>query len=219
MSAPLCFLDTETTGVHPSRQVWEIGMIRREPDGWQLESQFFVQADLREADPFGLTIGRYWERHPMGQYIAKARWDGSDEDTLHATLSPAQAAELVAHYTHGAHLVGAVPSFDANTLDPLLRAHGHLPAWHYHLIDVEALMVGYLAGRIAAYSEDDSIAGADANMAWLEEVQAAIAPPWSSRDLALLAAGITQPDDEQHTALGDARWAMRIYDHILGGTA
>lgn len=28
--APLCFVDTETTGVHPKREAWEVALIRRD---------------------------------------------------------------------------------------------------------------------------------------------------------------------------------------------
>jgi hypothetical protein len=61
---PLVFLDTETTGVHPAREVWEIGMIRRDDEG-EREIQFFVDVDLSLADPFGLSIGKFYERHPV----------------------------------------------------------------------------------------------------------------------------------------------------------
>lgn len=54
---PLCFIDTETTGVHPDRQVWEVAMIRRQ-DGREQEVTFFVDVDLALADPFGLKVGR-----------------------------------------------------------------------------------------------------------------------------------------------------------------
>jgi hypothetical protein len=35
-------------------------------------------------------------------------------------------------------------------LDRMLRAHKLIPAWHYHLIDVENLAFGWLAGQAAA---------------------------------------------------------------------
>ena len=48
----------------------------------------------------------------------------------------------VERITRGAHLVGAVPTFDAEVLGARMRANGICPSWHYHLIDVEALAVG-----------------------------------------------------------------------------
>lgn len=196
--SPIVFLDTETTGVHPGRQVWEIAMIRCDERGAR-ETSFFVDVDLDQADPFGLSVGRFYERHPIGRWLALPDWPtptiGRD------FVEKRAAANTVAQWTHGAHIVGAVPNFDTETLDPLLREHGLIPAWSYHLVDVEALAAGYLAG-----------VAADAG------VQSRIAPPWKSDDLSR-AINVEPPgDDERHTALGDARWAMRIYDRVMGIT-
>ena len=49
-----------------------------------------------------------------------------------------------------------------------------------------------------------------------QEIRDLITPPWKSDDLSA-ALGITVSEDERHTALGDARWAMRIYDAVMGG--
>ena len=73
MSDPIVFLDTETTGVHPGRKVWEVGMIRREPSGREREISLMVDVDLSKADPFGLRVGRFYDRHPYGQYLAGLR--------------------------------------------------------------------------------------------------------------------------------------------------
>ena len=58
----------------------------------------------------------------------------------------AAALAEIEKITRGAHLVGAVVSFDAEVLAARMRAHGISPSFHYHLIDVEALAVGWLAG-------------------------------------------------------------------------
>ena len=191
MTAPLVFLDTETTGVHPGRQVWEVGMIRRDGDVVR-ETQFFVGVDLKRADPFGLKIGGFYERHPMGRYLAGARADRPGE--YHTVY---RAANEVARWTHGAHIVGAVPNFDTEVLSKLLRESELTPAWHYHLIDVEALTVGYLHGK-----------------GWTE-----FALPWKSDDLTAALGLDPIPEGERHTALGDARWAMRIYDAVTGASS
>ena len=39
--------------------------------------------------------------------------------------------------------------------------------------------------------------------------------PWKSDDLSA-ALGVTVSDEDRHTALGDAKWAMRIYDAVTG---
>src|SRR5574338_1576276 len=197
---PICFLDTETDGVHPGRKVWEVAMIRRDDTG-ERETQFYVALDLSSADPFGLKVGGFYDRHPMGRYLS-GRTDHAPT-TGSEYLWPFSAAHEVARFTHGAHLVGAVPNFDAEVLANLLRAEGLTPAWHYHLIDVEAMAVGWLAGRGTGLSSPQDHV---------------MQPPWKSDDLAR-ACGVEPPsDDERHTALGDARWAMRLYDALIGGT-
>ena len=176
-STPLVFLDTETTGVHPGRQVWEVGMIRRDESG-QRELQFFVDVDLAGADPFGLAVGRFYERHPQGQFLS-GRFDQRAEKAYNRH----QAAADVARWTHGAHVVGAVPNFDTEVLAKLLRSQLLIPAWHHRLRCVETLTAGHLRREVGGL-----------------------------RDCAQ-ALGIDQEDE--HTALGDARTAMKIWDAVM----
>lgn len=190
--APLCFVDTETDGLHDARQAWEIGIIRREPDGAEREFHAFVDIDLSQTpDGFGLRVGGYHERHPYGRWLSgrAATYDPGHLDPM----SPAVAAEHVARMLHGSHVIGAVPSFDDHALERLLRANRLMGAWHYHLIDVETLAVGWLAAQ------------GDKRR-----------PPWHSDELSR-AVGVEPPTEgERHTALGDARWVQRLYDKIMG---
>ena len=180
---PIVFLDTETTGLHPERRAWDIALIRRDESA-EIRHQWFIEAedlDLGNADPFALQVSQFYDRHP----------DYGHSDVV--PLAEQAVLEAVERLTRGAHLVGAVPSFDANVLDRRMRAHGLLPAWHHHLIDVEALAVGYLAAK-----------GKTVDL------------PWRSDDLSN-ACGVEPPaSNRRHTALEDARWAMRWYDAIIG---
>ena len=190
---PLCFIDTETTGVHPDRRVWEVAMIRRDNVGQRELVLQVDDIDLSGADPFGLKVGGFYERaHGYG-------------DSGGARAIPEDGvAWYVEQWTRGAHLVGVVPNFDADCLDKMLRRHRMIPAWHYHLIDVEAMAVGWLNARVAA---GETFA------------KEAFTPPWKSDDLSR-DCGVEPPsDDDRHTALGDARWAMRWYDAMtaVGG--
>lgn len=208
MSAPLCFIDTETDGVHPGRKPWEIALIRRDPDGTERTSWFFVDINLRTADPFGLKVGRFYDRHPVGIWLSTPVEVGEKCPNFRTdgVTDTWQAAQTVARMTHGAHIVGAVPNFDTEILATLLREHGLCPSWHYHLIDVENLAVGYL---LAQHTEG----------AVGDEVRDLASPPWKSDEL-MAAIGVEPAtEDERHTALGDARWAMRAYDAVMGGAA
>jgi hypothetical protein len=204
MSAPIVFMDTECDGLRPDRKVWEVAIVRREPDGRETEWQAFVDIDLSTAEPFGLKVGRFYERHPAGRELSGL--DQPRDERGPGWIGTAHAARRVARLTHGAHVVGAVPSFDTNVLDGLLRGHGLIPAWHYHLIDVEVLAVGYLAGR------GKTVVNKDGNTRLRT-------PPYSSDELTEALGVESAADDERHTAMGDVRWVMRMYDAIMGGAS
>lgn len=206
---PIVFVDTETDGVHPGRKPWEIAVIRRD-DAGERTLHVMVQIDLDTADPFALKVGDFYGRHPLGRWLSsmpqdktgRGLWDlppalvtawAEYEYNEVPYVAPEHAALLVARWTHGAHVVGAVPNFDTEVFDRLLRAAGVAPAHHYHLIDVEALAVGYLRAR----GEKVSL-------------------PWKSDDLSRAVGVEPSGDGERHTALADARWAMAIYDRIMG---
>jgi hypothetical protein len=199
MSAPIAFLDTETTGLDPDRhQIWEVALIK--PDGAEHVWQFPINE--MEADPFALNIGHYWDRHwePGVQEISQitAVYEAHTPESRRGNfpregraITPgAMWCHHFRNLTAGLHLVGAVVSFDEERLRRLLNRNGVLHRWHYHLCDVEALAAGRLG----------------------------IEPPWDSDDLSA-ALGVTVSDEDRHTALGDAKWAKRIYDAVMGSTS
>jgi len=194
----LVFIDTETTSLRPDRRAWEIGAIVREPGKDDHEWRWFVDSDdldLGNADPFALKIGGFYGRHPAymddspAAYRDRKTWDSVEG------LTEGLVMRYVEMITRGAHLVGAVPNFDAEVLAARMRAHGLAPSWHYHLIDVEALAVGYLAG----VTELDMT-----KLPWESD--------WLTQQLGLPPV----PAEDRHTALGDARWARAIYDAVTG---
>lgn len=210
-NAPVAFVDCETTGLDPDRhEIWEVGLIL--PDGSEHEWQLPV--DLSRADPIGLAKGRFherrWQQDRIGvSQLVNGRW--------HST--PPNFANSFVRLTRGLHLCGAVVSFDADRLWRLLRASGECPMWHYHLIDVEALAAGFIAGSRAALAHITPSTG-EAYWAGTRTLAAAegpdAQPPWNSNDLSR-AVGVNPDDFDRHTALGDARWAAAIYKAVMGG--
>lgn len=193
--APICFVDTETLGLDPEAPVWEFAAIRRE---WPLtveqwggdvaatvqdsEAKFHCFIDHRE-EPWVTQMSNAGGAQFLTDY--RLRFDASQALTTYA------AAQLIHQATQGAHIVGAVPSFDTERLATLLHSRGFEPAWHYHLCDCETLAIGYLA--------------AAGNV---------ITPPWKS-DTISRAIGVEPDDFQRHTAMGDCLWARAQYDTVM----
>jgi len=114
---PLCFVDTETTGLDPDiHQAYEACWWRDDHDDGP--TTITLPHDLTHADERALEIGRYHERgFSPGRWIP-SRWH--DAGLLNLALT-------------GVTLVGSNPSFDAEFLRRLL---GDAP-WHYRLINIE----------------------------------------------------------------------------------
>lgn len=49
-TSPLIFLDTETTGLSLTDDIWEIAAIRREDDGEDVEYHWFVEHDSTKCE-------------------------------------------------------------------------------------------------------------------------------------------------------------------------
>lgn len=182
-------LDTETTGLDPELEdVFEIATIDLDSGRervWRIEPRLEVVAVMH---PLAAEVNRYHERTVDPSWS----WDEPYRvlEELHTTLD-------------GAHLLGAVPDFDARHLTALFRRFDvGPPRWHYHLIDVETLAVGWLYGRDAEYGS----------------VQL-LPLPWDSDELSRLLDVEPALGEERHTALGDARWVKRLYERLVGGAS
>ena len=166
------------------RRAWEIALIRRDHLG-QTETHFFVGIDIRDSNPDALSIGRFWDRHPPD-----ARWPVSRRCPIQVNLlTQHDAAKEVMRWTFGAHLVGAIPSFDAEIFARMLRSNGYLPSWHHQLYCIESIVAGSFGrpvGGLRACAE---------------------------------AVGVTVPDGAEHTAMGDARTVAEIWDVVMAGGA
>jgi hypothetical protein len=135
--AKLVFLDTETTSLNAETgEIWEGAAITRLPEPVldDVEQSWLLPVSLDHADPIALNIGRFHDRHPQGN--AEFR---PENQRLTGIV---EFATTLARVTHGAHLVGNVVSFDEERLRRLLLRYGCVPSWHYHLVDVEALVAG-----------------------------------------------------------------------------
>lgn len=171
----IAFIDTETTGLGPDDEVWEFAGRRRNADGTSEDLHLFIEHDTRKAQHLPVPFYR--------DYLSRFHWVNSD--------GTCAAASRIQKFTMGAHIVGAVPNFDTEKLARMMRAEGYEPKWHYHLIDVENLIVGYLAS-----------------------INAVPPLPWKSDNLSR--AVHVDPDQfERHTAMGDVLWVEAQYDAVM----
>lgn len=208
-SAPLIFMDTETTGLEHDADIWEFAAIRREPDGSETELHLFIEHDEQKC--------RQLPESFLTDHLARFPGHGQEVERR-------RAAHSILGFTskrgngERPHIVGAVPNFDTERIEVLIRTEGIVrkPEWHYHLIDVENLAVGYLrASSVALFNNSD---GDDAQIERANEMADVCAPPWDSD--ALSRAVRVDPDDyARHTAMGDVEWARDIYDSVMGDRA
>lgn len=186
------FVDTETTGLEPmTEDVFEVAVITAAAEHVvRLRPRDHVVAVMH---PRAAEVNRYHVRTVDPSW----RWDDVGD-----------ALDLLRSLLDGAHVCGAVPDFDARHLTRLFRFYGQEPPrWHYHLIDVEAMALGWLIGRSQIAYGLGSPAAAMPDL------------PWRSDDLSR-ACGVEPPSgDDRHTALADARWAKRWYEAIVGDSS
>jgi hypothetical protein len=174
--------------------------------------------DLSTADPFGLQIGHFYDRHPQGRWFKalgsfaypSADTSPGDESNPIGLLSRRDAALAVAQWTHGATIVGMCPNFDTECLSWMLAEHGLTPGWHYSLVDVETFAAGYLR-----HIELDNMAKARELNPDIKFTESVAALPFDSTRVTK-AMGVELPTDaERHTAMGDTRWCLRLYDAVM----
>ncbi|HEY9372839.1 3'-5' exonuclease [Streptomyces sp.] len=203
---PLCFVDTETTGLDPRKHdVWEIAVIRRREDGVDVEYVWQIRPDLTTADPEALKIGRFEER-----FAVPDGWDAIEfmkSGTPFRSLIPEMLFDLQEALS-GAVVIGSNPGFDVAFLTKLLQAHGRKLPWHYRPIDIATLAVGALYGRASEWTRKDCDA------TWYSKVAKAVGWPWKSYDVSRHVEVEPPAKDVAHTALGDARWARDVFDAV-----
>lgn len=194
----LVFMDTETLGLDINSPIWEFAAIRRKSLGGDDAAEKSLHLFIRHhAAPWLAEFPEEFARDYHERY--------SDVESVDQLV----AAETIAEFMQGRpHVVGAVPNFDTEKIAHQLLRPNRIPEpWHYHLIDVENLVVGYLSGVGKQAVNDGELESIDL---------AKIAPPWKSDDLSR-AVGVDPEQFDRHTAMGDVLWVKAQYDAVMGG--
>lgn len=179
------YLDTETTGLDPKREeVFEVAIL--EEDGE--EHVFRLQPDMETVfamHPDAAEVNQYFERTHEPDW----EWDAVQTDKHQPNNSWEVTLGEISRLLDGAHIIGAVPDFDTRFLTSLFARHGmEPPKWHYSLVDIKSMAVGYLASSGVF-----------------------VPLPWSTLDLSR-ALGVEPPGKKDlHTALGDACWVREMH--------
>lgn len=216
------FTDLETTGLDRGRrEVWEIGLVVREPGLPDVEYEWQLSPRMDTAEETGLRIGGYYRRnrlaaHPPGAAVSVV-FPGKPElpagarvNTVDTGSARSLATDLAIMFD-GAQIVGMCPWFDEHSLWRFLRDNGHALTCDYHLVDVESMAAGY-AHAAARWAPDRWRDARPGRREALDRVQQG--PGWTSADLSLVV-GIDPPID-RHRALVDARWGRDVVDVITG---
>lgn len=192
----IVFMDTETLGLSMDSPIWEFAAIRRLNLGNGLAAEKSLHLFIRHhAAP--------WLEDFPEEFAADYRARYSDIESVHQM----EAAERITEFMQGRpHVVGAVPNFDTERIaHQLLRPNRMREPWHYHLIDIENVVVGYLAG---CSIRDGDTPGENPHLQ----------PPWKSDNLSR-AVGVDPEQFARHTAMGDVLWVKAQYDAVMGGAA
>ncbi|WP_345485991.1 hypothetical protein, partial [Planotetraspora phitsanulokensis] len=216
--------------------LWEAALIVRNPalpDMRDVESWWQVRPDLVTADPASVQVGNYYERSrltgkPVGAAVELSCVDADDPQAplAHTNTSgkPARFGDLLLHMDafavaaalartlNGATIVANNPAFDRKHLDAFLRSHGQILTAHHRMIDVRALAIGYVIGRLRGRALADEFEPETAPYVndWLDG---------TTDHLDWRALGVHQSIDDRHTALGDARLVRDVYDAVYGKRA
>ncbi len=215
---PIVCIDTETFGLRRNTQpIWEVAAIW--PDGgqnlWQLdwshrgEQPELLQDILADAHPFALEMNGYLGRFGVDPKLDDVSYRVCTPFEFLAQFSM-QLKVVEADMGAKVHLAGAVVSFDEERIRELYDVHTSTPEgedidypWHYHLIDVESMLLDRYA-QLSQTLHGDVLTD-DMPLTF----------PYKAVDLAEKFGIEVTPDEERHTALGDARWVKRVLEALL----
>ena len=142
MNRPIVFLDTETLGLGLNDPIWEIALIRREPDGTETEHHWLVcNGSLCE------PAERATAARSLPEKFAEDFKRRYEHDRATAVADVADSLHQL--FRDRPTIVGAVPNFDTERI-----AHQfYIDGWHHRLRCVETLTAGHLGRDIGGLTD------------------------------------------------------------------
>lgn len=131
----IVFVDTETTGLHPTTDhIWEVAAVTYRNGAWRERTWQL---------PIHVGNVSDWVRQHTG-FAARYNLDAlTPVDTFLTEFADWFAVDG----GPPRHMAGNVISFDAQRIERLYLAAVRDVPWHYHLVDVEAFAAGALRAR------------------------------------------------------------------------
>lgn len=227
----LAFLDLETTALSPRfGNLWEIGLIIRDftnPDSYgdvrDEEYWWQIRPDLEHAAPESVQIGDYYNRCKLTDKPVDAAVQLHTVNRLKPNHDLQQiksgdvisegtargVARVLAKLLDRATIVANNPTFDRRFAEKFLTQQGQILTAHHRMIDIRALLIGYIDGANDAAPLENTFPPEAVPLVrdWL--YGDAENPSWEI-------VGVTQAPESKHTALGDARLVREVYDAIRG---
>ena len=237
MTPPICFVDTETTGLDPDRhEIWEVALIVPQTVTVMRPSRIVIEEGI-PTEELEYHAGQDAFAFPTTEWV-EYHW------LLPVDLGRADPVALSIGRFHERHPDGNALVFQVLTEHEVaaLPKLADVRGFAYQFAALTAGM--HLAGAVVSFDEErlrkllrsngacpewhyhlidvENLAagwiGAQANL----EERMGVDPkterptlPWSSE--ALSKELWIDPDDfDRHTALGDARWAKAIYEAVMG---
>lgn len=190
---PICAIDTETTGLHWEREAWEVALIRRDTGG-TTELSFFLPVNAERADPRALGVGGYYRRHPEGRWVTDTSVDESDTRGVSEAAAPTPDGDTYLWPGHAARVIQRM-------------THG-------------ATLVG-AQPQFDAHTFERLLRSTGLTPSWhyrLRDVESMVAGRLGRDPGGLITCFHEldiEPPTDLHTALGDARAALELYDVLL----
>lgn len=203
----LALVDTETNALGDLAVPYEIAIIKRnleEPDVPDGEYLFHIQYTTSSlpagTNPESLNVGGWRERvWSKGGADYRDRLAETDPEVYVATGPEWTIARTVRRLLEGCVLATVGP-FDLPVLRRMFLRHGLVrpdeDVWHYSTHDLKSQAYGYALAK--GYRP---------------------ALPMFSEELGDLVGATRALPEERHTALGDARWARRVWDAMYSRDA
>ncbi len=186
---PIGFLDTETNSLAEGRRAWEIAMVRRDDTGDRALHIFVDVADLLLEQADPAAL-------EVGRFYRRHPQFGGTLPDGAVLRSEPEAVELVDEWTTGVEIYGLNPLFDTDCLAGAMRRCGREPGWWRTPVDMAVLARGFVLGqRISSV-------------------------PHRGTERLSAQCGVAIPGHtERHTAMGDVRWLVEWYDHMVAAAA